>query len=104
MSEKNPFKGESMECPKWVHGLGHKGELGKVWKRGEHHKPFKKGGPVEGGLFSADIKKGELHRALGVPQNKKLGMKRIEKAEHSRSPHVRKMAQWAENAAMSRKK
>lgn len=104
MSEKSPFKGESMECPKWVRSMGEKGPLDKVWRPGCDPEPFKKGGSVKKGLFSADLEKGGLHRALGVPEGKKIGMKKIEKAEHSRSPHVRKMAQWAENAAMSRKK
>lgn len=58
----------------------------------------------KGGLFSADIDKGGLHRALGVPEGKKIGMKKIEKAEHSSNAHMRKMAQWAENAIHARKK
>ena len=38
---------------------------------------------------------GRLHRALGVPQDRKLTMAQIEKAEHSRKPSVRKEADFA---------
>jgi hypothetical protein len=39
--------------------------------------------------------KGRLHRALGVPQDRKLTMAQIEKAEHSRKASVRKEADFA---------
>jgi hypothetical protein len=39
--------------------------------------------------------KGRLHRALGVPQSRKLTMAQIEKAEHSRKSAVRKEADFA---------
>lgn len=41
-------------------------------------------------------KKGALHRSLGVPAGKKIPMNKIEKAEHSKSPLLRKRANLAE--------
>ena len=35
--------------------------------------------------------KGALHRALGVPEGKKIPAKKMAAAAHSKSPHVRKM-------------
>ncbi len=40
---------------------------------------------------------GSLHRALGVPQGKKIPMFAVEKAAHSENPKLRKKAQWAIN-------
>lgn len=42
--------------------------------------------------------KGRLHRDLGVPQDRKLTVAQIEKAEHSRKPAVRKEADFAARA------
>jgi hypothetical protein len=41
--------------------------------------------------------KGRLHAALGIPLSRKLTLAQIKKAEHSRSPTVRKEAQFADN-------
>ena len=41
---------------------------------------------------SFKVKKGALHRALGVPEGEKLGQSRISAALHSSSPSVRRMA------------
>jgi len=41
---------------------------------------------------------GKLHRALGVPAGKKIPVATLEKAKHSRSPAMRKMATFALNA------
>lgn len=41
-------------------------------------------------------KKGALHKALGVSPGKKIPMSKIEKAEHSKSPLLRKRANLAE--------
>lgn len=41
--------------------------------------------------------RGRLHKALGVPLSRKLTIAQIKKAEHSRSPVVRKEAQFADN-------
>lgn len=41
--------------------------------------------------------KGRLHRALGVPEGKKIPEAKMEAAEHSKSPHLRHMAQAAHN-------
>jgi hypothetical protein len=43
--------------------------------------------------------KGGLHRALHVPQGEKIPKSKIEKASHSKSPHLRHMAQFAKNVA-----
>lgn len=40
--------------------------------------------------------KGALHKALGVPQDKKIPEKKLEKAEHSKNPLTRKRANLAE--------
>ena len=40
--------------------------------------------------------KGALHRALNVPEGKKIPEKKIEKAEHSKNPTMRKRAALAE--------
>lgn len=36
--------------------------------------------------------KGALHKALGVPEGKKIPAKKLEKAEHSKNPLTRKRA------------
>lgn len=46
------------------------------------------------GSFS--VKKGALHRALGVPQGEKIGQTRIKSALGSKSPATRRMAASAE--------
>lgn len=43
--------------------------------------------------------KGKLHAKLGVPKGKKIPMAKIEQAEQSSSPALRKEAQFAENAS-----
>lgn len=40
--------------------------------------------------------KGALHRALGVPEGKKIPEKKLKKAENSRKPLIRKEAHLAE--------
>lgn len=42
--------------------------------------------------------KGKLHKALGVPAGKPIPLGKIEKAAHSKSPTLRKEAQFALNA------
>lgn len=42
--------------------------------------------------------KGDLHKALGIPQDKKIPEKRIVEATHSSNAHVREMANFAKNA------
>ncbi len=42
---------------------------------------------------------GRLHEALGIPKDKKIPKVKIKKAMHSKDPHMRKMAQFAENAS-----
>lgn len=41
---------------------------------------------------------GKLHKALGVPAGEKIPLGKIEKAAHSKSPSLRKEAQFALNA------
>lgn len=41
--------------------------------------------------------KGDLHRALGIPQDKPIPEKRIVEATHSSNAHVRQMANFAHN-------
>jgi hypothetical protein len=40
--------------------------------------------------------RGALHKSLGVPQGEKIPEKKLEKAEHSKSPLMRKRASLAE--------
>lgn len=42
------------------------------------------------------MKKGALHKSLHVPQGKKIPEYKIEKAEHSKNPTLRKRAYLAE--------
>lgn len=71
--------------------LGHKDHGRKKSDQREH----KSDG---GGMWIQDaIKKpGSLHKALGVPADKKIPMNKIEKAEHSKNPLLRKRANLAE--------
>jgi hypothetical protein len=41
---------------------------------------------------------GRLHKALGIPQAKKIPVQRLEKAAHSKSLTLRKESQFALNA------
>ena len=43
--------------------------------------------------------KGDLHKALHVPQGEKIPKSKIEKATHSKDAHLRHMAQFAKNVA-----
>lgn len=43
-------------------------------------------------------KRGSLHKALGVPMGKPIPLAKIKKAEHSKSPALRKKARFADNA------
>lgn len=47
---------------------------------------------------------GGLHRALGVPEGKKIPAGKMAEAMKSKSEHVRKMAQFAKTLAKVRKK
>jgi hypothetical protein len=47
----------------------------------------------EKGSFS--VRKGALHRALGIPEDEKIGQKRIDSAMHSNKPSIRDMARSA---------
>lgn len=42
-------------------------------------------------------RKGLLHKKLGVPQGDKIPMSKINKALHSKSPSLRKEANFAKN-------
>ena len=43
------------------------------------------------------LKKGALHKALGVAQGKHIPESMLAQAKHSRNQHMRKMATLAEN-------
>ena len=86
---------------KYARGGRHEGEI----KR-ERHEKMAKGGKVDkeerdefakgGWIKGATKNKGALHRALNVPEGKKISEKKIEKAEHSKNPTMRKRAALAE--------
>ena len=42
------------------------------------------------------LRKGGLHRALGVPEGETIPKERVEKAEHSTNEHVAHMARMAD--------
>ena len=46
-------------------------------------------------IQGAHIRKGALHRALGVPEGEKIPAKKMAKAKHSENPRIRKMAGFA---------
>ena len=50
------------------------------------------------------MKKGALHKELGVPEGKKIPKKKLKKAEHSKNPTERKRAVLAETLGKLRKK
>lgn len=43
------------------------------------------------------LKKGALHRALGVPEDKRIPADMLASAKHSHNAHMRKMATLAAN-------
>jgi hypothetical protein len=97
---KGAVKGYMREGPKISE---HKSSAGKgEYKAGgrvEHKAPdskgeFAKGGWIKGAL-GGKHSKGALHRALHVPEGKKIPEKKLEKAEHSKSGKVRKEANLA---------
>lgn len=47
---------------------------------------------------------GKLHRELGVPQGKKIPAKKLEKAEHSKNPTIRKEVNLAKTLKSMHKK
>lgn len=49
------------------------------------------------------MKKGALHKELGVPAGKKIGEKKIEKATHSKNPTLAKRANLAKTLSRLRK-
>ena len=48
-------------------------------------------------IQKAHVKKGGLHKALGVPQGEKIPKSEIDAASHSKNSHLRHMAQFAKN-------
>lgn len=52
---------------------------------------------------SFDVRKGALHRALGIPEGEKIGQERIRKALKSKSPETRREAASAEGLTHMKK-
>lgn len=50
------------------------------------------------------MKKGALHKALGVKEGEKIPKSKLKEAEHSKSPLMRKRAALAETLGKLRKK
>lgn len=50
------------------------------------------------------MKKGALHKELNIPEGKKIPAKKLEKAEHSKNPLLKKRAVLAETLKGLRKK
>jgi hypothetical protein len=51
---------------------------------------------IDIGKNSFKVHKGALHKALGVPLDTPVGQARIKKAEKSKNPEIRRMADSAE--------
>jgi hypothetical protein len=49
------------------------------------------------------MKKGALHKELGVPEGKKIPVSKLKKAEHSKNPTLKKRAVLAETLGKLRK-
>lgn len=56
--------------------------------------PIQESGPID----TSGLRKGALHRWLGVPEDKELTSAELEKAANSKDADVRKMANFAKNA------
>lgn len=41
------------------------------------------------------LRKGNLHRALSVPEGEKIPAEKLAAARHSENPHIKKMAEFA---------
>ena len=55
-------------------------------------------------IQKAKIKKGALHRELGVPEGKKIPAKKLAKAAKSKNPKLRKRAELAKTLKKLNKK
>ena len=55
-------------------------------------------------IAGATKNKGKLHEKLGVPEGKKIPAKKLEKAEHSKNPTIRKEANLAKTLKGFKKK
>lgn len=62
----------------------------------------KNGGRTKG--FLSNLKKGALHKEMGVKAGEKIPAKKLEKAAHSDNPLLKKRAVFAENARHWKKK
>lgn len=69
----------------------HSDEADKFEDRKNGGAAYAKGGFLKG------MKKGALHREMGVPEGEKIPAKKLEKAEHSDNPKLRKRAVLAES-------
>ena len=87
-----------------------KDEEARIHRRAEdERRDYKKGGtvkkPKKDSMFdNPNLTKGGLHESLGIPMGKKIGMKKIDKATHSRNPLERKQAVLAENMMGKKRK
>lgn len=54
-------------------------------------------------IQKAISKPGALHKSLGVPKDEKIPKAKLEKAEHSKNPTMRKRAQLAETLSKFKK-
>lgn len=70
--------------------------LGRNATSAQHETPSDHSEYAKGGKVGA-IKKGALHKEMGIPQGQKIGKKRLESAKHSSSPKERKRANFALN-------
>lgn len=50
------------------------------------------------------MRKGGLHRALGVPEDQNIPQAKLDAAKHSTNPHMQKMLQFAHTLSGLNKK
>lgn len=66
-------------------------------KNFDHTNPNHLKGPTHSGVYIKPSHRGLLHEKLGVPKGDKIPAEKIEKALHSKSPALRKEANFARN-------
>lgn len=80
-----------------------KANLGKPARKSSGGDCYADGGKTDGKWMQGlSLKKGALHRELGVPADKKIPAGKLEKAAHSSNPTLKKRAVLAETFRKSK--
>lgn len=84
-ANRGKLEREGVDVGEWEHAT----DFSHLPERTMHSKTHE----VElGKKGSFKVKEGSLHRMLGIPEDQKIGEKRMEQAEHSRNPVIRRKA------------